>query len=288
MENNRVGVWSIGLSTCGKTIDEELFKEYQQAGITDMEISVAYDKYADLDYKRMQAWASAYDIKLWSYHLPFCPFEDIEISKRNVAKSTISYFSELIKKGVDIGIDNFVIHPSGEPIEETERAERMKCAKESLAELAEIAARSGATIAVENLPRTCLGRNSAEILELISVHPDLRVCFDTNHLLHEDIPTFIRKVGSKVITLHVSDYDFLNERHWLPGEGDVNWPEVLSALREIGYAGPWLYEVGYAPTKIIQRRKLSARDFVDNAQMIFAGERPEAIGRRTPDLKQWK
>lgn len=30
MEDNRVGVWSIGLSTCGKTIDEELFKEYQQ------------------------------------------------------------------------------------------------------------------------------------------------------------------------------------------------------------------------------------------------------------------
>lgn len=66
----------------------------------------------------------------------------------------------------------------------------------------------------------------------------------------------------------------------LPVECEVNWQEVLSALREIGYAGPWLYEVGYAPAKTIRRRKLSARDFVDNAQMIFAGERPVAIGRR--------
>ena len=253
-----------------------------------MEISVAYDKYADLDYKRMQAWARAYNVNLWSYHLPFCPFEDIEISKRNVARRTISYFSELIKKGVDIGIDNFVIHPSGEPIEETERAERMECAKESLAELAEIAAKSGAVIAVEDLPRTCLGRNSAEILELISVHPALRVCFDTNHLLNEDIPTFIRNVGSKIFTLHVSDYDFLNERHWLPGEGDINWSDVLAALKEVGYVGPWLYEVGYSPTSTIERRTLCAADFVRNAQTIFNGGRPEAIGRRKPDLKSWK
>ncbi|MBQ8812910.1 MAG: sugar phosphate isomerase/epimerase [Lachnospiraceae bacterium] len=206
----------------------------------------------------------------------------------NIPIWTISYFSELIKKGVDIGIDNFVIHPSGEPIEETESAERMECAKESLAELAEIAARSGATIAVEDLPRTCLGRNSAEILELISVHPALRVCFDTNHLLSEDIPIFIRNVGSKIITLHVSDYDFLNERHWLPGEGDINWSDVLAALQEVGYAGPWLYEVGYSSPATIERRILSAQDFVDNAQMIFAGEKPEAIGLRKPDLKFWK
>ncbi|MBQ8812911.1 MAG: hypothetical protein IJZ85_00210 [Lachnospiraceae bacterium] len=51
MKESKSGILRVGLSTCGKTIDEELFKEYQQAGITDMEISVVYDKYTDLDYK---------------------------------------------------------------------------------------------------------------------------------------------------------------------------------------------------------------------------------------------
>ena len=44
----------------------------------------------------------------------------------------------------------------------------------------------GQVIAVEDLPRTCLGRESSEMLELISVNDKLRVCFDTNHLLQKD------------------------------------------------------------------------------------------------------
>lgn len=142
----------------------------------------------------------------------------------------------------------------------------------------------GAVIAVEDLPRTCLGRNSEEILELISVHPALRVCFDTNHLLEEDIPTFVRNVGKKIITLHVSDYDFINERHWLPGEGDICWPEVLDALCKVDYAGPWLYEVGYKPPQTIERRQLTAVDFAHNANVLFAGDIPAAIGKRTPQF----
>ena len=72
--------------------------------------------------------------------------------------------------------------------------------------LAEKAASHGAVIAVENLPRTCLGKNSDEINELISANPKLKVCFDTNHLLKENISDFIKKTGKNIVTVHISDY----------------------------------------------------------------------------------
>lgn len=281
------GFWRVGLSTCGKTIDEKLFEAYQTCGITDMEISTASELYASLDYKKMYTWAQKYDVNLWSYHLPFAPFSEIDISEQDLRKQTIEYISELIKKAADIGVGVFVIHSSGEPIEEEDRKKRLECAKESLAELAEIAGRSGAVIAVEDLPRTCLGRDSGDILELISAHPALRVCFDTNHLLKEDISGFIRKAGDKIITTHVSDYDFINERHWMPGEGDIEWQSVLAALREVGYNGPWLYEIGLETPGTIERRKLEIADFEDNARALFEGVTPTAIGKRKPNLGMW-
>ncbi|MBP3360282.1 MAG: sugar phosphate isomerase/epimerase [Clostridia bacterium] len=263
-------MYEIGLSTCGKVICEDLFKMYQQSGITVMEISPAVDEYDDINYKKIKLWAEEYNIRLWSFHLPFAPFSEIDISKTDTCKKTIKYFEELIKKGADIGIEKCIIHSSGEPIEDNERLERIKYAKESLAGLAEFAKKNNAVIAVEDLPRTCLGRNSEEITELISVHDDLKVCFDTNHLLSENPVDFIKKTGNRIVTTHVSDYDFINERHWLPGEGKLDWQAVLQALKAVGYSGAWLYEISFScPETIIRDRDLSCDDFVKNARELF-------------------
>lgn len=273
-------MYKIGLSTCGKSICEELFVNYKRSGIDAMEISVDDWQYDQLDYKAIHSFANKYGINLWSYHLPYYPFEKIEISLPETAKATIGYFSELIKKASDIGIDKFIVHPSGEPIADKERPERMKRAKESLAELAEIAKSNGAVIAVEDLPRTCLGNNSIEISELISAHKDLRVCFDTNHLLTENPVDFVRKLGDKIITVHISDYDFINERHWLPGEGKQDWNSLLKAFKEINYQGVWLYEINFAcPNTIMRDRPLTCDDFVRNANELFAGRKPTVISK---------
>ena len=211
----------------------------------------------------------------------FIQSSKLEISQKELAGSTIAYFEELIKKAANVGIDKFVIHPSGEPIAPEDRAERLKVSKESLFKLSSIATRNGSVIAVEDLPRTCLGNCSDEMLELISVDPALRVCFDTNHLLGESQVDFIKRVGNKIVTLHVSDYDFINERHWLSGEGLSDWNAIYKALQEVGYSGAWLYEVGFGSTKtIIRERMLTCNDFVRNANEIFRGETITVIPNR--------
>ena len=114
------------------------------------------------------------------------------------------------------------------------------------------------------------------------------ICFDTNHLFGEDTAEFVRKVGDKLITLHVSDYDFVNERHWLPGEGKIDWQSLLKALNEVGYQGPWLYEIGAkCPNSILRDRDLTCEDFVRNANELFQGKAPTVFSKPKPNLGYW-
>ena len=197
----------LGLSTPG-FITEDLFSNMKKAGIKHMEVSVSREKTDNINYEELKAWSEKYDVNLWSFHLPFMPFKEIDISHPSLAEKTVEYLKSLIEKATKIGIDKFVIHASGEPIAEDERNVRMETAKNSLWVLAEYADKFGAIILVENLPRTCLGRNSSDIKELLSANSKLKSCFDTNHLLGQDPIEYIREVGKTIVTTHVSDYDF--------------------------------------------------------------------------------
>ena len=143
-----------------------------------------------------------------------------------------------------------------------ERAEKLACSRESLNQLADFAAECGAVICVEDLPRSCLGNSSDEILELISVNDKLRVCLDTNHLLKEDNVDFIRRVGNKIETLHISDYDYVDENNW-----------TFETFALLNYQGVWMYEIGFkCPDSIKRSRDLKCADFARNAREIFNNE----------------
>ena len=271
----------LALSTSPKGVSRERLVLCKNAEIKAIEVSVGNAAFADeIDFEGIKMLADECGITLWSFHLPFSPFEEIDISMPSLAEHTVNYFCTLIDKASDIGIKTFVIHPSGEPIDECDRPMRLECAKKSLFKLAEYAKANGAVIAVEDLPRTCLGRNSSDILELLSSHPDLRVCFDTNHLLNEDISHFISAVGDKIITTHISDYDFINERHWLPGEGKIDWRALKDQLVSVGYDGYWLYELGLqGSTKTIDRdRALTHDDLSLNFNEIMSDKPLTTIG----------
>ena len=280
----------IGLSSCGFELTQDNFAALAASGIEATEISMPADKYPLIDYAAVKKYAMQAGVQLWSYHLPFSPFTEIDPSSldADLRAHTVAYFTELIKKGADIGIDKFVVHASGEPIADEDRPEKMKRSRESLYTLAEVAAGCGACIAVEDLPRTCLGHTSQEIRELIGAHDKLRVCFDTNHLLLEDNVHFLHELADKIVTVHVSDYDFINERHWLPGEGKVDWKALYTAFEECGYSGVWMYEIGLdCPKTILRDRNLTFDDFYRNAHSIFAGETPAALGKPKENLGMW-
>lgn len=287
-------MYKIGLSTCekdgNKPLNDATFKAYSDAGLKAMEIVMLPQDYKNIDYANVKRLSDEYGVELWSYHLPFYSIDpndplDPSHKDKKVREKTIEYFKSLICKASNIGINKFVVHPSGEPVTYDERSERKECSKESLSILADIAAEYDSVIAVEDLPRSCLGNTSDEILEIIGANPKLRVCFDTNHLLHEDNADFIRKVGNKIVTMHVSDYNFVNEQHWLPGEGRVKWNGVIDALQEIGYNGAWIYEINFkCPDTIIRDRDLTCQDFYKNAVEIFE-RKPITVISKHKDIR---
>ena len=100
----------------------------------------------------------------------------------------------------------------------------------------------------QNLP----GQHQAEI-EYLTDSPALYVCCDVNHLFKETPQDFIRALGAKVVTTHMSDWDGIDERHWLPGEGINDWQKILAALDEVGYVGPFLFEVKNSEGAALQK-----------------------------------
>ncbi len=282
-------MYKIGLSTTGSKESRELFEAYKEAGVSYIEISTSYNEMNKMNFNEVKKWADEAGIEIWSLHLPFWPFDTIDISKKELAEWSVSYLSQLIKRASNAGIKRFVIHASGEPIDEGERKERMECAKNSLFALAEVATSVGGTILVEDLPRTCLGRSASDIIELLSAHKNLRACFDTNHLLAEDNIEFIKKVGSKIESLHVSDYDMVNERHWMCGEGKNDWQGILRELRSVGYNGPWLYEIDpKCPKTIIRERDITPADLVRNAKEVFENKEFTLFSTPKENLGYWE
>lgn len=260
-----------GLSLNVNQLTEEFMCKLKDGGIDCIEISA----YELIDYSGIGDLCRKYGVEPWSAHLPFDYDIDISSTEGTVSEDTLKLDMEIMERVAKEGFKVFVIHPSSEPIEDTARASRMEMAKAKLKILAQKADELGMVLAVEDLPRTCLGRNSDEMLELISANPDLRICFDTNHLLGEPIADFIRKVGKYIVTTHISDYDFIDERHLLPGEGDIDWVNLADELESTGYEGPFLYEVSLGTTTKIERPvDLTPKDFRENYEYVVQRKNP--------------
>jgi len=242
--------WKTGASLCfNRRLDLEELKSFKAAGVDAVEISFNYKQYYEelnfvekaAEYKAM---ADEAGIELWSIHLPFSGLLDISQLDDEKRESTMRTHRELMRAAAGIGVKVAVVHPSAEPISPDKRPARLVNSRKNLTLLAEYAKVLGMKLAVEDLPRTCLMNHSNEAKYMLSDNPDLYIVFDTNHLLGQDNLEFIEAVGDRIITLHVSDYDFIDERHQMPFEGKIDWKTLALALENKGYTGPWMYELG--------------------------------------------
>lgn len=72
----------------------------------------------------------------------------------------------------------------------------------------------------------------------------VRLCLDTGHANNagQDIPTMIRMFRSDLATVHLNDNfgyrgEGFSDLHLFPGEGNINWVEVIHALKDIRFRG---------------------------------------------------
>jgi len=266
-------VLKVGFS-CGARFDSAVAERLAEAGIKSIEVALHHKLPDDFDYMAFRRVADEYSIELWSMHLPFVNATPFDFSSLDpeVRRVSLEYECETLKKGLELGIKRFVVHPSGgeKSLDPKFRCKTMELSKQGLSKLCDIAESYGAVIAVENMPRTGLGRTVEEMLELLSHDDRLRVCFDVNHLLCDDHKTFWNALKEKIITLHISDYDLIDEKHWLPGEGKIDWHTLYNMMVTDGFDGVWMYEISLKSTDANPRtRDLTFRDVYNNATEIF-------------------
>lgn len=244
-------LWDVGISSClTGNFDDNFLIQLFDADIHYVEISGGRNSFfesMDFTHNAEKIFKNAlkYGVTINSIHLPFTPSNEIDLtlSGGDIYEYSMNTYKELIKASANAGIKIAVIHPSYGLRPEQNRTELLNNACANLNTLCEVAKQGGMQIAVENLPRTCLGNTKEEILDFITQVPDLMVCFDTNHSLIQPNKDFIKALGNRIIALHISDYDFVDECHWLPMQGKNDWKTIIDELKNAQYKGVFTYEV---------------------------------------------
>ena len=76
--------------------------------------------------------------------------------------------------------------------------------------------------------------------------PWYAVCVDIGHAAMVGIKPekLIRGLDNRTLrALHVHDNDYLGDRHTIPYGGELNWKEIMQALKDIDYQGDFTFEI---------------------------------------------
>ena len=225
--------------------DNDVIDMYKDAGVTSVEVALPFVNYFAHDWKEIKKYADSVGVELWSVHLPFGGANNMfNIASPEFAKRTVEDDEKLIIKAGEVGMKAAVVHPNTSLIPGLSRETQWEISVNSLNELVKIGKREGVDIAVEILAPKNLGSNIAEMKKFMEEVPELKICMDMNHLQGFTHKEFVDAFGDRIVTVHISDYDFDGEKHWMPGLGKIDWNHIIDLLDSINYNGPFMYEVG--------------------------------------------
>lgn len=191
--------------------------------------------------------AEALGIAFNQTHAPFPSY------KENDAAYSESIYPALVRSieisGV-LGAEQVIIHP-------TQLSEKQKEFNIGFYKgLEKCAAENNVKIALENMfgwsdelrkiiPNVCsLGAEFAGYMDALNP-AHFTACLDLGHagLTGETAAQMIKTLGHKRLTaLHVHDNDCRSDYHMLPFTQQLNWENIILALREIDYSGDFTFE----------------------------------------------
>ena len=238
----------VSLQTVSATLTDELYATLDGSGIATVEIAAAYFGCACDEAQKAPLLEALRrnNIRVASVHALFGGAYDFSCMDDGMHQQAVATALSAVDLVVELDASLIILHASAEPLEPRERGTRLEQARRGLLKIGDRCRRAKKQVAVEVLPRTCLGNTVDELLDLLEpLDPNVfGVCLDMNHLMdrHQTLPAEIRRLGDRLIATHLSDYDGIDEKHWLPGEGVVDWQGVMAALAEVNYRGPFNYE----------------------------------------------
>lgn len=235
--------------------------------------------------KEVKEMCKKYNVRMNSYHLPFngerhqgAHMHAPSSLDSGIRERTLESTKRLIREVADAN-PRFVILHGSLRVPPEERAQRLDLFVEYVRELCDFCKPYGITVAVETLLESCIGGGGDIPENRIAEHryimenvrrDNVGICLDNNHFIKSNSIDFVRELGQYVVTTHFSDYDGIEERHYMPGKGITDWKRLTAALEDKGYKGPWLFEVRFAKTGEPTDEEL--KDLVDGWHSILGDE----------------
>ena len=181
-----------------------------------------------------------------------------------IRRDSIARIADAMRYLGEVGGRTAIVHPTGHPTPDEEpyalenRGAVMERSHRSVTELVAVAAETGVRMALENLgsrtrnPYRPLS-SMQELRAFIAGFPPEHVglCLDTGHACISGLdPAEQARIASeRLCALHIQDVDGLEDCHWVPGRGVIDWSAVGEALAAIGFDGAWTMEAMTSSTE---------------------------------------
>ena len=179
-------------------------------------------------------------LDVWSIHAPFCGLCMDDADTRAYGVRRMVRTAEWAER---FGATCIVVHPGRDVPSVDSGRERqwmidgINRALDSMPERV--------VVALETMERSSPGGPMDEILGLIEHFPAERVgvCLDAGHVnLGSDVVPYIEAMTGRIITVHLQDNNGQTDDHFMVGDGQIDWPAALDALRRAGYSGVMMSE----------------------------------------------
>ncbi|MNE48236.1 fructoselysine 3-epimerase [compost metagenome] len=198
-------------------------------------------------------------VKIWSIHMPFSKDIDLSLTDESERRNVVALHTKILNYCKILKPEVILFHPSYF-LGLNEREQRKKQLIKSAVELNKQVKAIKAIMVIENMlgyelnvgadRERPLCRTVEEVSEIMSRLPaNIYAAVDMNHIKYPE--RLIRALGKRLKSVHIADGTGKKENHFFPcsGEGENNWVEILSALNEVGYDGPFMYESAYKDVK---------------------------------------
>lgn len=168
-------------------------------------------------------------------HLPFVRCNDLWREDAALRDAAVTRHLDWLDECTKAAISLVVIHlTSGD-----EPPPATPAGLEALRRIVAEAEARGIAVAVENTRKTAyLDLALAEIDS-----PALGWCFDSSHQRLWGDDGLLRRHGARLLAVHLADNDGRADRHWLPGDGVIDWPATLRDFPRETFTGPVTLEV---------------------------------------------
>ncbi len=244
---------TIGLST-GCFYQHSIFEclePIRDAGFSTLEICSFP---AHLDYHDRRACGRAaqrlrdLELEAYSLHAPFA--EDLDITALDTKAR--QHATDEVLRAADaaavLGVRFYVIHPGPEKsgIPRSERLDRMENAARVLDRVAEHCRQLKIGLVLENMLPHLFSGPVRDLMWLLGAldTTDVGVCLDTGHaFLSGDLHNVAHKLSGHLWMVHASDNRQKFDDHLPPGDGHINWYELLEQLAQCRFHGALILEI---------------------------------------------